>query len=225
MRMTADAPTPFRFEVMPSAEVSPGELERLLALFRASYRAPNDDYLCQSLARLRFLATASAGEELAGFAIGEMRIVDLPRLPRQAVAFAGICCIDRRFRRLGLFGELERKAFAAADVAPRGRVLSCGRVAHPASFRTVAWSPTHVPQRRVPPTAWQREVGAAIARIYGVEEFCEDTFVCVGSGRPMFPVIEIDVRPEEWDVFTPLDRERGDSLLALCWTPVAPPGW
>ena len=223
--MAAGAPPSFQFEVMPSAEVVPSTVERLLALFHSSYRVPNDDYLRRSLERLRFLATANAGQDLAGFAVGEMRIVDLPRLPGQAVALAGICCVAERFRRLGLFRELERKAFAAAALTPRDRVLSCGRVAHPASFRTIAWNPTHVPRRRARPTVWQREVGAAVARIYGVEEFHEDTFVCVGSGKPMLPIIDLDVEPEEWQVFAPLDWARGDSLLGLYWTPDAPPGW
>jgi hypothetical protein len=113
----------------------------------------------------------------------------------------------------------------AAAVPTGERVLCCGRVAHPASFRTMTWNPTHVPKRNTPPTTWQREIGAVIAEAYGVKGFDPDTFVCAGSGTPMYPIIEIDVRPDEWDVFAAVNRDRGDSLLGLCWMPNAPEGW
>jgi hypothetical protein len=200
-------------------------LAQIHRLFHASYRGADDAYLTQSLAALRFVATATAGDTLAGFAVGEMRVMDLPRLPRQAVALAGICCIDPRFRRRGLFRSLEQRAFVAAGIRDAPRVLSCGRVAHPASFRTITWNPTHVPKRGVPPTAWQREVGAAVACAYGVARFDPETFVCIGRGTPMAPVIDQDVQPEEWDAFATVDRSRGDSLLGLCWSPDAPEGW
>lgn len=199
---------------------------RVFALFRASYRAANEGYLEASLAKLRFIATATAGDELAGFALGEMRVLDLPRLPQQAVGLAGICCVDPRFRRLGLFRELETRAFFASGIAPGPRMLSCGRMAHPASFRTMTAIPSHVPKRGRPPTAWQRDVGAAVAEAYGVKHFDPDTFVCAGGGTPIgYPVIDMAVEPEEWEVFAPVDRDRGDSLLGLCWIPDAPEGW
>jgi hypothetical protein len=62
--------------------------------------------------------------------------------------------------------------------------------------------------------------------MYGVSGFDPDTFVCAGSGVPIgYPRIDMDVGPEEWDVFAPVNRERGDSLLGLCWIPDAPEGW
>ena len=216
----------FTFGTTETKSVTESSLERLLALFRASYRAANDDYFRRSLARLRFLATAMCGDTLAGFALGEMRLMDLPRLPQQTVALAGICCIAPGFRRHGLFRELEIRAFRAAGVTPGDRVLSCGRMAHPASFRTMNGNPTHVPRRGCRPTAWQQEIGAAIAAAYGVHGFDPDTFVCLGAGAPIgYPIMEMDLRPEEWEVFGPVNRDRGDSLLGLCWWPDAPEGW
>lgn len=224
-RMDRDAP--FAFDAAPASALDAPTSARLRALFHASYRAPSDAYLEQSLRKLRFVATARADEDLAGFAIGDLRVIDLPRLPRQPVALAGLCCVDPRFRRRGLFRELEQRAFraAAGAVAPSPRLLSCGRVAHPASFRTIRWSSTHVPKRGVPPTPWQREVGAAIADAYGAEGFDPETFVCVGGGSPMHPIIDVDVPAEEWELFAPADRERGDTILGLLWTPDAPEGW
>jgi hypothetical protein len=221
-----DTAAPVKFDVVATSDLGEPALARVLALFRASYRAANEAYLKQSLTKLRFIATATSAEVLAGFALGEMRIMDLPRLPQQAVALAGICCVDSRFRRRGLFRELEWRAFMAAGVASGSRMLSCGRVAHPASFRTMTGNPTHVPKRHTPPTTWQRGIGTLIAAAYGVTGFDPDTFVCRGSGTPIgYPVIDMDVRPEEWDLFAPVNRDRGDSLLGFCWIPDAPEGW
>jgi hypothetical protein len=220
------AAEPFHFDVVATSDLAGPELARLIALFRSSYREANVAYLEKSLDRFRFAAMAASAGELAGFALGEMRLIDLPRLPGQAVALAGICCVDARFRRRGLFRELERRAFAAAGPATGARVLSCGRVAHPASFRTMTWNPTHVPKRGVPPTSWQREIGAVVAAAYGVRRFDPETFVCVGEGMPIgYPVLDMDVTPDEHDLFAPVNRDRGDSLLGLCWLPDAPEGW
>jgi hypothetical protein len=151
--------------------------------------------------------------------------MDLPRLPRQLVALAGICCVDPRYRRQGLFRDLEVRAFRASGLPLEERLLSCGRVTHPASFRTMTWSPTHVPMRGVLPTPWQQEVGEAIAGMYGVDQFDPSTFVCKGSGTPMRPILDVEVRPEEWEPFARVDAARGDCLLGLLWTPDAPDGW
>jgi hypothetical protein len=224
--MGGDSAASIDFQVVATSALDERSIAPILALFRASYRAANEEYLRISLARFSFLATAASGEALAGFALGEMRLMDLPHLPAQAVALAGICCVDARFRRRGLFRELEQRAFAASGVAPGRRVLNCGRVAHPASFRTMTGNPTHVPKRRTPPTRWQQDVGAAIAEAYGVTRFDRNTFTCIGSGAPIgYPILDMDTQPGEWDVFAAVDRSRGDSLLGLCWMPDAPQGW
>ena len=221
-----DSTADLEFDVVATSTLGEPARARVMALFRASYLDANEAYLERSLARLRFIATATSAGAIAGFALGEMRIMDLPRVSQQAVALAGMCCVDAKLRRHGLFRELERRAFMAAGVASGSRVLSCGRMAHPASFRTMTSNPTHVPKRHIRPTPWQQEIGAIIAQAYGVHGFNPETFVCAGSGTPIgYPRIDMDVRPEEWDVFAPVKRNRGDSLLGLCWFPDAPQGW
>ncbi len=214
------------FEVAATSTLTATDRARIMALFRESYRDANEAYLELALTKLRFIATATSAGAIVGFALGEMRLMDLPRIPRQPVAMAGICCVDAGLRRHGLFRELEGRAFMASGVVPKPRVLTCGRMAHPASFRVMTNFPTRVPQRKIRPTPWQQEVGAMIAKAYGVHGFDPETFVCIGSGTPIgYPRIDIDVRPEEWDVFAQVNRDRGDSLLGLCWLPDAPPGW
>ncbi len=221
-----DSRAELEFDVVATSALGEPARARIIALFRASYREANEAYLERSLSRLRFIATATSADGLAGFALGEMRIMDLPRAAQQAVALTGMCCVDASLRRHGLFRELERRAFMAAGIASGSRVLHCGRVAHPASFRTMTSNPTHVPKRHIRPTPWQQEIGGIIAQAYGVDGFDPETFVCAGSGTPIgYPRIEMDVQPEEWDVFAPVNRNQGDALLGLFWFPDAPEGW
>jgi hypothetical protein len=71
-----------------------------------------------------------------------------------------------------------------------------------------------------------RHSGSAIAEAYGVRDFDPETFVCIGGGTPTgYPRIEFDVEPHEWEVFKPVDRDRGDALLAIAWVPDYPPDW
>jgi hypothetical protein len=93
-------------------------------------------------------------------------------------------------------------------------------------MRILAASPNVVPKRGRRPSEVAQEVGRVIAAAYGVAEFDPETFVCRGSGRPIgFPRMTQEVEPHEWDLFEPVDRRRGDSLLAVIWYREAPEGW
>lgn len=215
----------FRREV--AAKLSEDDLERVLTVFRENYRDANVAYLEKSFHVLRNIGLAEAPDgTLAGFALAELRTIDLPRLPGQRVRLAGLCCIGMAFRRQKLFGALEQLAMGPIDLAPGERILSTGRMAHPASFRGMTMNPTAVPRRGQRPTEWQQQVGVAIAEAYQCYGFDPETFVVKGSGTPIgFPVIEIEATPEEWEVFEQVDRTRGDSLLGIAWGPDAPEGW
>ena len=39
------------------------------------------------------------------------------------------------------------------------------------------------------------------------------------------PDMEIEADTEEWELFEQVDRDRGDALLTITWSPTAPPGW
>ena len=216
----------FEFDVRETGALSPNRRDALYRLFESNYREANPSFLEKSLATLRHVAIATCGDRPVGFALAETRVVHLPRLPSQVVRLAGICCIAPDFRRRGLFVRLERLAAAAASVPETPRVLVCGRMAHPAAFRTMARIPGAVPQPDRAPTRWQREVGTAIAEIYGAHAFDPGTFVCIGDGRAIgYPQVEFQVEPGEWKVFEPVDRDRGDALLGIAWVPDSPPGW
>lgn len=207
----------------PTADLTPREREIAIELFRANYREANVAYLEKSFGTLKYIAFALSGGTPAGFALGETRIIDLPRLPEQPVALAGICCVGPEFRRRGLFGQLERAAMMASGIQQL-LWLSCGRMAHPASMRTMRDNPTLVPKPGVPPSAWHREIGQALADIYGVHRFDPETFLCIGGGTPIgYPVMEIAASSEEWDAFRHVDRSRGDALLGMCWQGGAAP--
>jgi hypothetical protein len=218
--------SPFEFKVIQTCEASTEDLQSAFSLFEMNYRQANRAYLEKSLQTMRYMALAKHQGTPAGFGVGECRVMDLPRLPAQVVELAGICCIAPQFRRRGVFSVLEALALGAAEVPDHERHLTCGRVAHPAILRTIAINPTAVPRPGIQPTAWQQEVGQAIANAYGVHGFEPETFVCVGSGEPIgYPMIEVEVQPEEWKPFKAVNRDRGDSLLVMVWIPDAPPGW
>lgn len=216
----------FEFRTVPTASVTASERALMHELFDACYREANHEHLEKSLVRLRYVSFAWHDGRPAGFGIADGVIADLPRLPRQTLTLGGLCCVLSEFRRLGLFGALEGRAVFAGDIHSPERMLSCGRMAHPGAFRMLASRPNVVPNPNGPPTPWQQEVGQAVADIYGVERFDPETFVCVGSGKPIgYPVIEIEVAEQEWEVFRPVDRARGDALLGIVWSPDAPEGW
>ncbi len=216
----------FDFRVTGGCALSAQERGDLLSLFERSYRQADPSFLEKSLERLRYVATAARRGVLVGFALGETRLMKLPRLPAQTVSLAGIACVAPEFRRRGLFSKLGLLALTPGAVPETPRRLVCGRMAHPAALRTIGRIPTAVPKRGVRPTYWQQNVGRTIAEAYGVCGFDPTTFVCIGNGTPIgYPRIELDVEPHEWDLFQPVDRDRGDALLTIAWVPDAPPGW
>ncbi|MBI4767720.1 MAG: hypothetical protein HY787_24520 [Deltaproteobacteria bacterium] len=213
--------------VIPTAELTSADRHIIHDLFDLAYEQANHSYLDQSLTRLRFLSLAHDQATPVGFALGDAVTTPLPRMTEpQCVILAGICCIAPAYRRLGLFGRLESLAIRESGlVRPGSRVLSCGRMAHPASFRLMRGNPTVVPKVGHPPSPWHQEVGLFVAGLYGVQ-LNPETFVVIGKGEPIgYPKINIHVAEEEWLPFKTVNRDRGDSLLGIAWNPDAPEGW
>jgi hypothetical protein len=212
------------FRVEATERLAPDDERQALALFARSYREADLDYMRAAMQRLRTIALACHADRLVGFSLADTRRIDLPRLPDQVVRLAGLACVAPEFRRRHLMVELSRRTMRRDPLDDPG--LVCGRMAHPATFRLMMQLPTAVPRIGVPPTAWQREIGQAVADAYGAREFDPDTFVCRGRGRPIgYPLIEIDATPDEWAHFNAVDRARGDSLLGFAWLRNPPPGW
>lgn len=196
-------------------------------LFDQSYRQANHAYLEKSFSKLRYIALATVGRTPVGFAVADVVETDLPRMTGpQVVNLAGICCVTQDYRRMGLFSRLEGLAAGASGVSRVGkRVLVCGRMAHPASFRTISRTSAVIPKYGVPLSDWQKEVGLRVAELYGVN-LDPETMVVIGDGVPIgYPIIEQDVTEEEWLPFKNVNRDRGDSLLGITWSPDAPEGW
>jgi len=220
-------PASFVLEKFETSSTPPGVFAEVQRLFAENYRDANLAYLEKNFGKLKYVSLARDGHgTLAGFALGELRTMDLPRLPATPVRLAGLCCVGLEFRRHGLFGKLESLAIGVERESPTARVLSAGRTAHPASFRGFFRNPAAVPHAGRRPTDWQQAVGAAIAEAYGSPGFDPETFVVKGSGVPIgWPVIDIEATAEEWEMFKNVDRSRGDSLLGIAWNPGPPEGW
>ncbi len=216
----------FEFKTKPTADVSADDRWLMHELFDTCYREANHEHLDKSLTVLRYVSFAWRDGTPAAFGIADSLVVDLPRLPQTTLTLGGLCCVLPDFRRHHLFGALMGRSISAGDMRSPERMLTVGRMAHPGAFRMLAVRPSIVPKPGIVPTAWQQEVGQAVADIYGVENFDPETFVCIGSGKPIgYPVIELETEPREWEVFRPVDRDRGDSLLGIAWSPDAPAGW
>lgn len=217
----------FEFTVLETDKVDAETFSQVKAVFGENYRDANQGYLEKNLGKLRYLSIARATDgRMAGFALAESLVIDLPRLPASNVRLAGLCCVSPDFRRHGLFGKLEGLALGARQLPPAERFLSCGRTAHPASFRNFFKNPHAVPRPGATPTEWQQSVGIAITEAYGSPGFDPLTFVVQGSGVPIgWPIIEVEATEAEWEMFKPVDRAKGDSLLGIAWNPGPPDGW
>jgi hypothetical protein len=217
----------FVFRTVPTDSLTTADRQLLAELFDASFRHANQAHLEKLLGQLRTVSVAVCDEKPAGFTLSDVRIMDLPRLPEQVVMLGGLACVAPEYQRRGLMIELARRNFIESTPRWSERALFCVRYGHPAAFRTiVARNVSGVPRPGIRPTAWQQEVGRAIADAYGEERFDPETFVCIGAGTPIgYPVIDLEIEPLDWEVFRHVDRERGDSLLGIAWMPGAPPGW
>lgn len=213
--------------IVNSRAISSRQLSGILRLFDASYDQANHTYLERSLETLRTTALAEHEGRLIGFSLGDAVLTDIPRMDEpQVVVLGGICCIDPDYRRLGLFFELAKAACAKSGLLVGGaRFLKCGRMAHPVSLRALRKDVSLIPKEGIELTPWHKEVGVKVASLYGVE-INADNFIVRGSGKSIGrPKLDIQVCDNEWDIFSGVNRERGDSLLAVSWSSNAPEGW
>lgn len=213
-------------DVKPTAELTDTERTGLHRVFDDAYVDGDHGYLDDQLATLRDVALATSAEAgVVGFALSDSRVVDLPRLPAQVLRIAGLSCVLASHKRRGISSRLESMAMAAGDAPPAIHTLLVSRLAHAAGLHHVHSRVPVVPRPGHRASAWHREVATAVADVLGVASFDPITFVCHGPGRPVGKnVIDLDVPDEEAVLFEPVDRTRGDTLLALWWT-TAPPRW
>lgn len=218
----------FRITVRPGKDLTDEERGVALKLFDQSYAHANHAYLLNAFDVMRFIALAWDSDVLAGFAVGDARLEILPRMSEPVVvAMAGIACIDASYRRSGLFGQL-----AIASIMKSGllddnpRHLFCGRMAHAASYRAmVRASSNTIPQAGQRLGEWQKEVTEFVAGLYA-SKVDRETSRIIGKGVPIgFPVLEYEATTAEAEVFATVNRDQGDSILAISWRPDAPEEW
>ena len=203
-------------------------LSKILALFDATYADADHSYLSASFEVMDWIALATHGPALVGFAIADAKRVELPRMQGlHPVALYGIGCIDENFRRMGLFTRLEKAAvLASGKLSLDSRYLNCGRTAHPATYRYLASIGTGIiPDPDRPLSPWHKEMVERVASLYGVNVY-PGTCVVVGKGVPIgHPRVDVVATDTEHGVFEQVNRDRGEALLAMSWSPDAPGGW
>ncbi len=226
-----DCSEELEIRVHRAVEISERERSDIFEIFDASYREANHEYLQRSIDRIGLLALAYGDDRPAGFAISNFRWMDLPGFAeQQLVVLHGMRCVAPGFRHRGLFGRLNRAVMEQIekDVQATGRSvvrqLHCGRWGH-ASRAGGRADPSAVPRAGRVPTAWQQQVGLAVAAAYG-SNLDPATFVCTGSGTPIgYPNEEFAATEAELAAYAPVNRDRGDNLLVINWSPDPPPGW
>jgi hypothetical protein len=214
-------------DVFATSELAAEDTAGVHRVFDAAYVDGDHSYLDAQLSTLASIAVARGQEGIVGFALSDARVVDLPRLPQQVVRTAGLACVLSAHKRKGISARLESMAMAAGDVPASVHTLLAGRFAHPAGTNHLRRRVDLVPRLSGRPSAWQREVAIGIAAMLGVASFDAESFVCRGPGRPVGRnVIDVDDADAEAeaDLFSAVDRGRGDTLLGLWWT-TPPPGW
>ena len=64
-----------------------------------------------------------------------------------------------------------------------------------------------------------------MASLYGVNVY-PGTCVVVGKGVPIgYPRLDVVATDTEHGVFEHVNRDKGEALLAMSWSPDAPSGW
>ena len=217
--------------VVRVSTMTAAEHAAVFEVFDSSYREPNHEYLQRSIDRIGLLVLATVDGRGVGYSISHTRWMELPGFADpQLVVLHGMRCVVPEYRHRGVNGLTNRALTAAMDAEieesgrTRTRELVCGRFGQAA--RAGARSdPSAVPRLGRRPTAWQRAVGLAVAEAYG-SHLDPETFVCVGSGRPIgYPNEEFEPSEAERAAYKDVDRDHGDNLLGINWTPDAPPGW
>jgi hypothetical protein len=209
-------------------DLTEDRISQILALFDAAYADANHSYLLASFEVMDWIALAMHGSVLAGFAIGDAKIVDLPRMHGlQPVATYGIGCVDENFRRMGLFTRLEEAVVQASGKLPvNGRYLNCGRTAHPATYNFFAnIGMGSIPEPDCPLSPWHLEMVERVAALYCAKVH-PGTCVIIGKGMPIgYPRLKVMATDTELRMFEKVNRDRGEALLTMSWTPEAPSGW
>lgn len=214
------------FRVVPGKELNASERDAVHRLFERSYEKPNHAYLDKSLSNLTFITVAYNRDALVCFSVGDVVKTNIPGISEPQIAVAGgLSCIDPAFRKMGLFGYLQKLLMNENGLDDDSRFIMGGRMAHPVSYRVIEKFPGAIPKRGLVLSDWHKEVGLHFAKIYNVS-IDPETFVVKGSGSPIgIPKLEMNINDEDWEIFKHVDRDRGDSLLCIAWYPEAPVGW
>jgi hypothetical protein len=216
----------------PPGALTADERSEVHATFDRSFRDGDHEYLDSQLERLALGAAWHEGTIL-GFNLAQILPVDLPIVGRQRLWTQGLTCVDPTVQRRGVASSLPGVTGLNIDrSAPH--VGYVARYANPASLMgTIQINGAPWPGYTLgelidsyrSATADQRLVARAVALHLGGVGFDEETWICIGPGRPVGEaVVEVDAPPEAWELFAAADKARGDTLLGLHW--FAPPdGW
>src|SRR4030042_1176620 len=109
----------FVFRAVPTGSLTTADRQLLSEVFDACFRHANHAHLKKSLELLRYVSVALRDEKPAGFTLGDVRVMDLPRLGEQTVMIAGLACVAPGLQRRGRAvcrGRVRRGGLRPGDV-------------------------------------------------------------------------------------------------------------
>jgi len=128
---------------------------------------------------------------------------------------------------MGLFSHLAKAASQASGKLPvNNRYLNCGRTAHPVSYKYLAnIGAGGIPKPGRPLSPWHLEMLERVAALYCVKVY-PGTSVVIGKGMPIgYPRLDVVATDIEHKLFENVNRDKGEALLTMSWSPDAPSGW
>jgi len=206
------------------AELDDRTRRGLEEVFEHCYLDPDPAYLTGAIERATHISVARQDGHVVAFFTGGTTVVDVPGYGTKVAWLPGLACVAPDVRRKGLMQSLGSVLVPAANpVAPD---IGGAKFAHPGSARGVLRSKNNIPRIGVDsPKPLHRTVGRVLAEAVGATDFDDEHFVCIGNGRPLRALVEVDAPVEEWAMFEHVDRSRGDSLLVCTWLKSPPAGW
>ena len=217
------------------ADLTPDERAQVHRVFDTAFRQADHSYLDRTLARMSSIGLGFRDQELLGFCTCTQAELDFPGLGRRIFNDAGLTCVDPAARLSGLTNGIGHMALAGmkiigmpdfamlhyvTPVTAKGTFSFVGSGAGWPGSNIEEW----VANYRTSPTINQRAAGQTIAAYLHAEDYDDEHWVLIGTGRPLQSTAVPNLEPAYFELFEHVDLNRGDQLLALFW-PQPPPEW
>ena len=206
-------------DIRDSASLKPDELDILSQVLRDAGSPLDDEVLDQQVERFSRVSMVVADDEVQGFLFGS-----LERIGGTPCVLWGLGATRANGQSEAALEAMTTELYRRAAISfPDEDVLVAGRFDRPSLYRLFGSLQEPVPRPGYRASGEDRAWGRRLAKRFGCDGRYDDRAFCAaGNGRPE-PVLDFEVadepEPAVAQLLAPLDRERGDSLIAFGWAP------